>query len=173
MRLFFALWPDPAARDVLAELAGQAAREAGGHATATEKLHVTVVFLGTIDAMQVARLADIAGEAAGRVDAFDLALERVGGTASGIAWITPLAVPPALLDLHARLHQGLQAGGFRVEARAFRPHVTLARNCIRRPGRHTTGTVRWRADAVSLVASQPQRGGARYRDLAAWPLGGA
>lgn len=173
MRLFFALWPDDTARDALARLAEVVAHEAGGRPTAAEKLHLTVAFLGAVETDRAASLAHVGAAVAARVDAFEVSLERIGGTASGVAWITPgTAVASALLALHAGIRDGLRERGFRVEARAFRPHVTLARGCTRVPRRQTIAPLRWHATAVSLVASQAQRGGSLYSDVAAWPLGG-
>jgi len=46
MRLFFALWPPREAARALADWAGEVARESGGRATAEEKIHLTLAFLG-------------------------------------------------------------------------------------------------------------------------------
>jgi len=132
-----------------------------------------VVFVGAVDPTRLAALIDIGAAAVGRRDAFEIALERTGGTSAGVAWITPERDPPRpLVELHARIRQRMQEAAFRVEARGFRPHVTLARRCLRSPPRRVVASIRWRAAAVALVESQPQRGGSIYRDLATWRLAG-
>ena len=49
-RLFLALWPDPEARCMLAELQAQAEiRAAGGRVVPNENLHITLQFRGEVE----------------------------------------------------------------------------------------------------------------------------
>lgn len=48
MRLFFALWPSPAAAERLASAATDAAARLGGRPTRLETLHLTLAFLGEV-----------------------------------------------------------------------------------------------------------------------------
>ena len=50
-----------------------------------------------------------------------------------ILWAGPSSAPGDLPQLHTRLGDGLNALGFETEARAFRPHVTLARKVRNQP----------------------------------------
>ena len=170
-RLFFALWPDRRAQSALARLAGEVALHAQGRAPHADGLHVTLAFLGSVPGDRLAR-ALVAGERAARVAGpFDLALERIGGTSFGIAWLAPAALPAELHTLHETLAAELDAAGFPRERRMFRPHVTLARDCVRAAQRGGIEPIAWRADGLALVASTLGSGGSRYRDVASWPLG--
>lgn len=173
-RLFFALWPDAPARAALARLALDVAQAAHGRAPRADNLHVTLAFLGSVDDADVARAVAAGMRAAAAAGAFDVALARLGGTRRGIAWCAPAVVPTGLGRLHEALAAALHEAGFATEARSFRPHVTLARDCagpLRRAP--LPAPIGWRADALALVASTPAPGGSHYRDLARWPLAAA
>jgi 2'-5' RNA ligase len=47
-RMFFALWPDAAARAALAGLAAEVVRGGGGRAPAAANLHLTLAFVGAV-----------------------------------------------------------------------------------------------------------------------------
>jgi 2'-5' RNA ligase len=64
-------------------------------------------------------------------------------------------------------------GGFRVDERAYRPHVTLARHVKAAPLPADTPPVRWPVNTVALVESVSAPGGSRYTPLASWVLGGS
>jgi 2'-5' RNA ligase len=171
-RLFFALWPDAPAQAALARLAREVAHHAHGKAPHEDNLHVTLAFVGAVAGERLAALERVGGEAAATVAPFELALERVGGTGFGIAWLSPDGLPPPLSTLHAALAAGLSREGFVVERRMFRPHLTLARHCVRAAQRGAVAPVRWTVQRLALVESTLASGGSRYRDRANWPLAG-
>ena len=78
--------------------------------------------------------------------------------------------PAPLHELQEALAEALAASGFARERRMFRPHVTLARDCVRSAQRGTVPPVEWNVERLSLVASTLGPGGSRYADLASWPL---
>jgi RNA 2',3'-cyclic 3'-phosphodiesterase len=97
----------------------------------TEKLHLTLKFLGEIEAERVEALTRAANRAARVAGKFELSLRETGA-------FPPRGNPRVLwLGLHddtgrlAQLQQHLEAEcereNFPREARAFRPHVTIAR----------------------------------------------
>jgi 2'-5' RNA ligase len=90
--------------------------------------------------------------------------------ASGVAWIGPSVLPPALLTLHSTLADALVAAGFELESRPFRPHVTLARRCLQPLPRARCAPILWRADQLFLIGSELLPEGPVYRNLAAWDL---
>ncbi|GIK88287.1 MAG: RNA 2',3'-cyclic phosphodiesterase [Burkholderiales bacterium] len=171
-RLFFALWPDARARTALARLGREIAFHAHGRAPRPESLHLTLAFLGPVAAERLAAVRAAGEAAAASVDAFPLALERVGGTAYGIAWLAPDKVPEALRALHAALAGALERAGFARERRMFRPHVTLARDCVRPAQRGALPPIAWTVDRLTLMASTLAPEGAHYREVAGWPLRG-
>lgn len=169
VRAFFALAPDGAVREALARLAGGIAQRTRGRATMPASIHMTLAFVGDVDPGQVDGL-----KAIGAVlpdEAFDVVLDATGGFARPqVAWVAPSLIPAPLADLQRRLADLLAEGGFRVEARAFAPHLTLVRKCEQIPERQAIPPISWRVGAVSLWASAIDVGGARYTELAAWRL---
>ena len=170
-RVFFALWPDAPARAMLVRLSHEVAHHAHGKAPREDNLHLTLAFVGAVADERLAALERIGGEAAAGVAPFELALERVGGTGYGIAWLSPDGVPTPLAALRAALTGGLSRAGFAIERRMFRPHLTLARHCVRAAQRGPVVPVRWTVERLALVESTLAAGGSHYRDVASWPLG--
>ena len=171
LRVFFAVWPDPAAGEAIAALARDVAKTARGHAPRPENHHLTLAFVGAVAPARVAALERIGAEAALAAAPFELALDSLGSFHhAGIAWLGAAVVPDALRRLSNVLRDGLTEEGFRVERRPFRVHVTLARRC----GTVTAATISpitFRVERMTLNRSQLQREGSIYRELAAWPLG--
>jgi len=133
LRVFYAIWPDALARERIAQIAAEIARMGGGRAIAACNLHVTLAFIGAVPTQRLDALRDAGAVATRGIDAIDVSLERLGGAHNGeLAWLAPTSVPPALVELHAKLAAALEARGFATERREFRPHVTLARRCARR-----------------------------------------
>jgi 2'-5' RNA ligase len=150
-RLFFALWPDPAVRASL-----QAWRDAwtwprGATPVHADKLHLTLHFLGDVARERVPALA--AGCALPFAP-FALRFERGAMWHDGIAVLEPVEQPPALLDLHGRLSQALVDLGLRPEARAYRPHVTMARRASGAGLPEAVPAVDWQVNRYALVESR-------------------
>ena len=166
-RLFFALWPDAALRADLVEAFGAAASTAGGRAVVPQNLHVTLEFLGPVAASRLDELAALG--AATSLPGASLRLDtlewwprpalRVAGTSRPAS---------ALLDLQAQLRLKLGEQGFRVDSRAFRPHLTLARDVRVAPSPSSVAVIDWPLTELALVESHAQPGGSRYTALARW-----
>ena len=171
MRLFFAVWPDAPARTALSRLAREVAQDAQGRAMPDENLHVTLAFLGSVERERVQAALDAGNRASQATAPFDLAFERLGGGSYAITWLSPGRVPGALLALHSSLTTELEAAGFALERRMFRPHLTLVRDGVRRPRRGALPPIAWRVKELALVASTTAPTGAVYREQKAWPLG--
>jgi len=173
LRLFFALWPDAAARAAIAAFAHEVAQRAGGRDPREENLHVTLAFVGDVSPDRIAALAAIGTDGALAAPPFMLSLDVLGGFRDArIAWLGAEPVPTPLVALVTRLGTGLAAEGFRVDRRPFAAHVTLARSCRSVPRRASVAPITWHVDRLTLVASELGSGGARYRVQAEWPLTG-
>src|SRR5262249_51805896 len=132
-RLFFALVPAPDARRALSALATTVAAATGGRAPPPENLHLTLAFLGDVPQESVPAVLAIGARGSSVADPFALTFNRVGMfRGAGIAWVAPEVIAPPLAELFQSLQAGLIAHGLRVEDRAFHPHVTLARKCMRK-----------------------------------------
>lgn len=167
-RLFFALWPDAAVRQSLLTVQNQflPPRTRRVHA---EDLHLTLAFLGELDADGRRRAEQAAGRARG--SAFDLSLDRVDFWRRPQVFLAGAAVAPAaLLELVAVLGQGLAEEGFELERRPFNPHVTLARRLHEAPSQELTVPLAWPVRDWVLVRSQVAGPAPHYQVLRRWPL---
>lgn len=126
-RLFIALWPTPAARRALQDWLAPCTWPAGAAVVAPERLHVTLHFLGQVPAARVPALRTALQAPALALAPGELCFDRVQHWAHGVVVLAPAAVPEPLARLHTQLAQVLDDLGLPVEARPFRPHVTLAR----------------------------------------------
>ena len=89
-----------------------------------ERLHLTLHFLGDVPAQ---RVADIARGLRVPAEPFDLTLGHGEVWPNGVAVLRPFAMPPALTRLHAALAIALAGLQVPLDARPYKPHVTLAR----------------------------------------------
>ena len=160
MRAFFALSPDAEVRESLAALGRDVARRCRGRAVSPENAHLTLAFIGDIDKSALPVLQRV-GDGVPK-SGFDVNFDSLGAwRASGVAWIAPSVLPPALQKLHAALAKALAEAGFTLETRPFRPHVTLARRCLQPLPRARSAPIVWHADKLHLVGSELRRGRAR------------
>lgn len=166
-RLFFALWPDEAARRNLEALSRDVALAAAGKPVPAEKIHLTLAFLGEVDADAQGEALRAAEDAQGK--AFTLALDRVGSfRRARVAWAGTSEAPLPLLDLQAALAANLAGRGFEVEEREFAAHLTLVRKIARPLPVAAIPPIEMRANALALVHSEAGTG--RYTTVESWPL---
>lgn len=161
LRLFIGLWPPPEVHSaLLAHAEGWSWPEAARR-TPSERMHVTVHFLGNVAA---ARLPALREALALSWNGCDLVLDRPLVWPGGIAVLEASAVPARLLDLHAALAGRLRGEGVPVEERRYRPHVTLARKAFGARPPVPSARLAWHAGPqYALVRSLP--GGRGYETL--------
>jgi 2'-5' RNA ligase len=168
-RLFFALWPEPELAGRLHALAGQTLRPGDGRPIAAENIHLTLVFLGAVDAA----FRDCAERtaAAVRAGAFTLTLEQIGcWSRTGILWAGPARVPEPLSLLVRELTAGLVNCGYAPEKRSYAAHVTLARKVRRCPPPAPIAPLAWEARRFCLMRSRLDAQGAHYERVREWGL---
>lgn len=167
-RLFFALWPPPAIARVLLATADESAARCGGRVTRFETLHLTLAFLGATPDSRLPALAAIGEASAQLVAPFEMVIDQLGyWSRKHIVWAGPSGVPPMLAALAADLGQRL---GDLVTDRRFNPHITLVRKTNVAPAGITLPPLAWTVDALQLVRSVTEAGGARYETVAHWPF---
>ncbi|WP_376796373.1 RNA 2',3'-cyclic phosphodiesterase [Thermogemmatispora sp.] len=150
-------------------------------------LHVTLAFLGELNAEQLAQAIE-AGEAAARqVPPFSYRLTGLGTfgptRAPRVIWMGLEDVSGHLLALQQALMRELQARGFLPEERPFSPHLTLARlkrslsreeqQALQRllyEIRVPTSLPAHTVEALDVMKSELSREGARYSCLHRAPL---
>ena len=196
-RLFFALWPDEAMRQAMAQATRDAARASGGRPVPAHNLHVTLAFLGSVPERRLGALAEAASASAllppefasassagslqsavgGRADfpggCLELTFDRLEyWGAAQLLCALPAEPPPAVVGLARRLQDQLAARGFAPDLKPFRPHVTVVRK-VSRPGRsEAMRPVAWRFAELALVASRTLPDGALYSVVESFRLCG-
>jgi len=169
MRLFFALWPDDSVREALAHWVVLCRSRVQGRATRSENLHATLAFLGEVAATDVATLSALAGRL--RCAAFTLRVDRVGyWPHNRIVYAGCGETPAALAALATAMQRDLSQAGFRVEERAYVPHVTLLRAASGTPQGMTLQSLTWKVNEIALVESARSHGELVYRPIHSFTL---
>ena len=165
-RLFFAVWPEPAAARELARV-GQALVElAGGKPMPPEKVHMTLAFLGSISPEGVGAAVLAAARVKGKP--IRMGIDRVGSfRRARVGWAAPSRASAELLALQAALAGELRVRRFQLEDREFNPHATLARKVAKAVPAAAIQAVEWRSNAFTLVEST---GDGRYEVRESWEL---
>lgn len=164
LRLFLALWPPAGMVDALQAHAAAWSWPSQARPTRPERLHVTLHFLG---AVADARLPALRTSLPVPWPGCELVLDQAQVWRGGMAVVEAREVPPALAALHGELATRLAALGLDVEARPWRPHVTLARKAFGARPPSTFAPLRWRAGgSYALVRTLP--GGRGYETLASF-----
>ena len=147
-------------------------------------LHLTLRFLGSVQADLVDRIVEAATQAVHGFEAFDVPMAGVGAFPGPrrprVLWVGAGDVPP-LRRLHAALEEALAPLGFAPEERAFQPHVTIGRvHGHARPRElarfgDLASRIRYRGvlpvRSVDLMRSELSPAGARYERIGGMPLG--
>ncbi|HEX8611029.1 MAG TPA: RNA 2',3'-cyclic phosphodiesterase [Telluria sp.] len=149
-RLFLALWPGAAVRGELAAWRDGWTWPKTASPVRTERLHVTLHFLGDVASERLPELVDGL-----RVPftPFTLDFGRNALWPRGIAVLEPDPVPPALLALHASLARAMAPLALAPDERLYRPHVTLARRAGNARIINDGPPLAWHIDRYALVRS--------------------
>jgi len=167
-RLFFALWPGAAERQAL-EAAARCVALEGGRRIPPAHLHVTLAFIGAVDAAGQAACI----RAAGQVEAvpFALDIDRAGHfSRARVAWLGPGEEPAALTALVAALRARLAGEGVSFDPRPLRCHLSIARDVMRLALPQRVPGVHWQVTEFVLVESVTLAAGPRYEVRARWLL---
>jgi len=162
---FFALCPDAPAAAALESLGRDLAERCGGKPVPQAKIHLTLAFLGSIDALRVLEARSTGAALAGQ--AFDVAFDVIGWfKGARVAWAGCSNPAPALVGLQQHLAEALRRGGFVLDDRPYTPHLTLARRVARPVARGPITPIGWRATQLRLMRTEA----GRYATLASWEL---
>lgn len=95
-----------------------------------ETMHLTIKFLGSIDASRINEVSAAIEDAASKIAPFELTAKGLGAFPSkkrpSTIWVG-IEDSPELERLHERIESRLEAIGFPREKKGLRPHLTLAR----------------------------------------------
>lgn len=166
--LFFALAPDAALRDAIANDAARLHLAWGGRATKPAKLHMTLRFLqGFTDPLpdDVVAAARAAGDAIASAP-FAFELDRADRFGRRIGWLGCAVTPRPLQALHDALTESCRAHAVPMrEEERFVPHVTILRD-PKRAVPSAIAPLRWQVDGFVLMASAE----GEYEVLGRWAL---
>jgi 2'-5' RNA ligase len=165
MRLFFAVWPGEEVRARLAAWSKRLRAACGGRPTRIENLHMTLAFLGSVEAERVSLVERAADEVAARP--CTLVLDRPG-LWRDLVWAGASAAPPELGALALELRGALARSRVDFDSKEFASHVTLLRDARRPRAIPELEPIRWEVDGFALVSSRLQAGGSRYEILKSW-----
>ena len=158
-RLFLALWPDEGVQRQLLAQANQWVWPSGCVPYLPADWHVTLHFIGQVDAD---RVEGIAAGAAVPFQPFELLLNQPGLWPHGLAVLLATDVPMPLRALYDRLGDALHRLDLPVETRPYLPHVTLARRAEAAIPPTALAPVVWSVRSFALVISTGDKG-QRYR----------
>lgn len=146
-----------------------------------ENFHLTLVFMGETPEPVLEELHH--GLEALRIAPFILRLQGLGlfGGAKPHSLWAGLAPSAPLMQLQQKVERLARGAGCRVEARSFRPHVTLARfarlspeervHLERAVGESPFQSAEWQVEGMRLVRSTLGKRGSHYDDLAEYAFG--
>ena len=166
MRLFFALWPPAKTAHALAQWTHEVAQGTGGTPTASDKIHLTLAFLGEADPGKAYNAAQRA-QGARHVLPIDHAHYWKHNK---IVWVGPQTVPAPLTALVGRLHGSLREHGFVLEDRPFAAHITLLRKAKAPQSFPPLPRVEWPVNEMLLVRSRTSPKGSTYDPVERFPL---
>jgi 2'-5' RNA ligase len=177
-RLFVGLRPPADARGALLGLMG-GVPDARWQTDA--QLHLTLLFLGTVERPVAEDIAVALGRVRGPALALCFGAFGAFDTRHGRISALWVGVEPRerLAALAERVRAAAASAGVAVSARRFVPHVTLARFPARGAERASLArfladrrppALRFAVDAFHLFESHMGSGGSHYRVVASWPL---
>ena len=159
-RLFYALWPDATERAALAA-AAQRLFPLSGRPVDAADYHVTLAFVGSVDAARLPAFLALAGP----IEPIAISLDVVEHWPKPRVLVAAArSVAPQLAATVDGLWQRLDRLGVARETRAYRAHATLARDVRQWRSARPWPAVSWTASRITLVESRAD-GTPRYRPV--------
>ncbi len=170
VRVFFALWPQPAIQRKLHAVAKEYQTRCNARVMRTDTLHITLQFIGNIKRSKLPELIAAADKVSAQPP-FRLALNTLSfWKHNRIGYATLTACEPALDALAATLQHKLANEGFIADSTKFSPHVTLLRNVEHILASQTFMPVTWQVNSFVLVESVITNQKTQYKILQEWPF---
>jgi 2'-5' RNA ligase len=167
-RLFFALWPDDQTRLKLVRLS-QSVEAKGFRPVQPHNVHVTLVFLGHVDAASELLITHSATGISTKP--FVLTFDRLSyWSKPKVLCLTCSHTPDEIEQLVAALDRDVVAGcGLQTDTRPYKPHITLARHAQHLPD-ISFEPIAWLAESFCLVESCSEPDGVNYKVRQQWPF---
>jgi RNA 2',3'-cyclic 3'-phosphodiesterase len=169
VRLFFAALPDVATRERIAAVADTVQLDSVARQVPHDNYHVTLAFIGEIDAPRVPTLVGIGG--AQRTLPFSLRFDAYEyWPKPAVVVAAARAIPPALERLWQQLHRELAAHQWALDPKRLRPHVTLVRKVAQAPVLQAMSAFDWPVREFSLMRSDTSGLQSAYTVVDTWSL---
>lgn len=133
-----------------------------------QNIHVTLVFLGQVDAASELLIKHNVPAIAAKP--FDLTFDQLSyWSRPKVLCLTCSHTPDEVQMLVAELSKEAASCGLQTETRPYQPHITLARHAQYLPDLNFEPVV-WRAESFCLVESCSEPGGVNYQVRQQWPF---
>ena len=168
MRLFIAADLPESVLEALAETSAQLRSCVCGRYVAPDSFHVTLAFLGQVEAFRVPDVEEALDACCASAEAFEVQLGELGSFGKPAKATLWQAVRDAgeLAHLAAGVRSGLAAAGFSFDGKGFVPHVTLMRAADLRAGLLPPAALaQGRVEALALYESDLSGPHPRYEAL--------
>ena len=166
-RLFFALWPDNQTRLQLLRIS-KALEVKGFKSVLPNNFHVTLVFLGNIDAATELLIKDAAEEFSAQP--VKLIFDQLSyWHKPNVLCLTCSNSVKEIELLVISLNAGVAQCGVQTEIRPYLPHITLCRHAGYLPV-ISFEPVSWQAESYCLVESCSEPSGVGYHVKQQWPF---
>lgn len=164
-RLFFALWPNSETRKKIGGI-NQSINSEGLKRVKSDNLHVTLIFLGNIDAELETMIRQSIKNMS--VQPFTLYFDKLAfWRKPRLLCLTTSQYDQQLAILVDNLRKELEQCGVAVEDRVYKPHISLARKA-RRLIDIDVQTIEWSVQSFCLVESISTAEGVHYQVLQRW-----
>jgi 2'-5' RNA ligase len=169
LRLFFAVVPDPAARERIAAASQPLSLEQGARRVPRENYHMTLAFVGEVAASQLPLMLNVG--AAQKERAFSVTFDAYEyWPKPGVIVTAARLIPDELHRLWRQLHRELAAHAWALEPKPLRPHVTLARKVSQPPVLQAMSAFDWCVRDFCLMCSDTSGIRSAYTVVDTWPL---
>ncbi len=132
LRLFYAIRSDNDFREFFSDFTAGLRRVSPElKIVPPENCHMTLCFLGDVDALQLPVLKNLCRSAAHQASFFDVPIDSFGAFPSlrnpSVLWLGSRQCPSELTAIVSLLEKSLRENGFNIKSGAFVPHITVAR----------------------------------------------
>lgn len=131
MRLFIAVKFDDIEKEIIEIRESLRSQSRKGNFTRDENLHLTLAFLGEVPGSRISEIENVMEEI--DEEPFEVEFNVLGcfkRRDGGDVWWIGCRKNRTLMDVQRKLAEGLRESGFKIEKRAFKPHLTLGREVI-------------------------------------------
>lgn len=167
-RVFFALLPEKLARKNLQNICAQLP-DATGNTIKAKNLHITLLFLGNIDQLDLNKLCKACTDIT--VKPFTLTIDKSGWWRKPkILWLAPSLIPQEILNLVNQLNHLAVEKKLLPETTKYFPHISLMRKVTHKINIPDLESFNWPAHEFCLMESITHSSGVEYKMLNRWPL---